>query len=74
MNCTMRDVLFYSSTHVLHQAEQICNRIVMIDQGLKVLDGSLESIQEQFNPRVVQVEPVDASVRFDAIEGCNAFN
>ena len=62
-----RTILF--STHVLHQAEQICNRIVMIDQGLKVLDGSLESIQEQFNPRVVQVEPVDASVRFDAIEG-----
>ena len=62
-----RTILF--STHVLHQAEQICNRIVMIDQGLKVLDGSLESIQEQFNPRVVQVEPVNASVRFDAIEG-----
>ncbi|MBC8201758.1 MAG: ATP-binding cassette domain-containing protein [Planctomycetes bacterium] len=62
-----RTILF--STHVLHQAEQICNRIVMIDQGLKVLDGSLKSIQEQFNPRIVQVEPVDPSVRFDGIEG-----
>ena len=62
-----RTILF--STHVLHQAEQICNRIVMIDQGIKVLDGSLESIQEQFNPRVVQVEPVDSSVQFDSIQG-----
>ena len=41
----------------------------MIDQGIKVLDGSLESIQEQFNPRVVQVEPVDSSVQFDSIQG-----
>ncbi len=62
-----RTILF--STHVLHQAEQICDRIVMIDQGIKVLDGSLVSIQEQFNPRVVQVEPIDLSVRFDSIVG-----
>jgi len=62
-----RTILF--STHVLHQAEQICDRIVMIDQGIKVLDGSLVSIQEQFEPRVVEVEPLDASVRFDSIEG-----
>jgi ABC-type uncharacterized transport system ATPase subunit len=41
----------------------------MIDQGIKVLDGSLVSIQEQFNPRVVQVEPIDLSVRFDSIVG-----
>jgi len=62
-----RTILF--STHVLHQAEQICNRIIMIDEGYKVLDGSLESIQEQFNPRVVQVEPVDKGVQFDSIAG-----
>lgn len=62
-----RTILF--STHVLHQAEQICNRIIMIDQGIKVLDGSLASIQEQFDPRVVQVEPVDTSIQFDSIDG-----
>ena len=62
-----RTILF--STHVLHQAEQICDRIVMIDQGVKVLDGSLGSIQEQFDPRIVQVETVDPSVCFDSIAG-----
>ena len=62
-----RTILF--STHVLHQAEQICDRIVMINQGIKVLDGSLESIQEQFDPRVVQVEPVDSTVQFNDIKG-----
>ena len=62
-----RTILF--STHVLHQAEQICDRIVMIDQGVKVLDGSLQSIQEQFDPRVVEIEPVDQTVQLDGIEG-----
>ncbi len=62
-----RTILF--STHVLHQAEQICERIVMIDLGVKVLDGTITSIKEQFDPRVVQVEPVDSSATFDSIVG-----
>ncbi len=62
-----RTILF--STHVLHQAEQICDRIVMIDQGIKVLDDSLTTIKEQFDPRVVQVKPVDQTVRFEQIQG-----
>ena len=41
----------------------------MIDQGIKVLDGSLQSIQEQFDPRVVEIEPVDPAVQFDGIQG-----
>jgi ABC-2 type transport system ATP-binding protein len=62
-----RTILF--STHVLPQAEQICNRIVMIDQGIKVLDGTIESIREQFDPRMIQVEPVDSATDFSTIKG-----
>ncbi len=62
-----RTILF--STHVLHQAEQICDRIVMIDQGTKVLDGSLISIQDKFNPRSVVIEPVDTDCSIDLFEG-----
>ncbi len=62
-----RTILF--STHVLPQAEQICNRIVMIDQGIKVLDGTIASIREQFDPRMIQVEPVDELTDFSQIAG-----
>jgi ABC-2 type transport system ATP-binding protein len=62
-----RTILF--STHVLPQAERICERIVMIDQGYKVLDGSITSLRQQFDPRVIQVDPVDPSVDFSRIEG-----
>ena len=64
-----RTILF--STHVLPQAERICNRIVMIDQGRKVLDGSVESIQRQFDPRVIRVEPVDMSCDLTSIDGAS---
>ncbi|MAB73142.1 MAG: hypothetical protein CMJ54_11620 [Planctomycetaceae bacterium] len=51
-----RTILF--STHVLHQAERMCDRIVMIDRGRKVLDDRLDRIQERFDPRTIVVEPL----------------
>ncbi len=47
------------STHVLHQAEQICDRIFMINRGKKVLDGPIEEIREAHNPRSLIVEPFE---------------
>ena len=47
------------STHVMVQAEQLCDHIVMIDRGRKVLDASLPEIRQQFDPRTVLVEPLD---------------
>ena len=49
------------STHVLFQAEQICNRFFMINRGKKVLDATLEEIREQFNPRTILVQPMNGS-------------
>lgn len=45
------------STHVLHQAELLCDRVFMINKGKKILDGSIDEIREQFNPRTVIAEP-----------------
>jgi ABC-2 type transport system ATP-binding protein len=52
------------STHVMVQAEQICNHIVMINDGDKVLDESLTGIRTQFDPRTILFEPMslDADV------------
>jgi len=47
------------STHVMHQAEQICDHVVMIDNGRKVLDESLDAVRARFDPRVVHFEPYD---------------
>jgi ABC-2 type transport system ATP-binding protein len=56
LNDEGRTILF--STHVLHQAERMCDRIVMIDQGAKVLDDKLETIRKRFDPRTIIAEPI----------------
>lgn len=66
-----KTILF--STHVLYSAEQLCDRVVMINKGRKVLDGELEQIRERFDPRTVAIDPVaghtlDAGA-FERIQG-----
>ncbi|NBQ14495.1 MAG: ATP-binding cassette domain-containing protein, partial [Proteobacteria bacterium] len=50
-----RTIIF--STHVMHQAEQLCDRIILINRGEKILDASMPEIHRRFDPRTVLVEP-----------------
>jgi ABC-2 type transport system ATP-binding protein len=50
------------STHVMVQAEEICDHVVMIHDGNKVLDDSVPRIRARFDPRVVRFEPLDSDV------------
>jgi ABC-2 type transport system ATP-binding protein len=52
-------VLF--STHVMFHAEQLCDQVVMIHQGRKVLDQAVASIGASYDPRSVVFEPFDPS-------------
>ncbi len=55
------------STHVMFQAEQICDHIVMIHQGRKVLDDTLDDIRSRFDPRAIHVDPVGGAGSADEI-------
>jgi ABC-2 type transport system ATP-binding protein len=46
-------VLF--STHDMGMAEKLCDFVCMIYQGRRVLDGTLEAIQDQYGTDVVRV-------------------
>ena len=43
------------STHDMSVAEQICDAVIMIFRGDKVLDGSLQSIRQQFGTDTINV-------------------
>jgi ABC-2 type transport system ATP-binding protein len=62
-----RTVIF--STHILHQAEQICDRIFLINKGVKLLDASLDEIRRQFDPRTIVAEPLDGQADLNRIHG-----
>ena len=48
-------VLF--STHVMFHAEQLCEQVVMIHQGRKVLDQAVATIGASYDPRSIVFEP-----------------
>ena len=52
------------STHVMHQAEQLCEHIVRLHDGRKVLDDTLAIVRARHVPRALRFEPLqgDADV------------
>lgn len=66
------------STHQMHQVEELCDRILLVNQGKSVLYGGLDDIRRQFSghalnvrltgsmpalPGVLSVEPINGSLR-----------
>jgi ABC-2 type transport system ATP-binding protein len=56
-----RTVIF--STHVMHDAEQICDSIALINRGRLVLEGSLSEVRGRFRSQGVRLE-VEGSTDF----------
>ena len=46
------------STHVMANAEELCQHIVMIHQGRKVLDEAMAGLKRQYDPRTILFEPL----------------
>jgi len=44
------------STHQMEQAERLCDRIVLINRGRKLLDGTLAEVRARFHTRIVLLE------------------
>ena len=49
-----RTILF--STHVMEQAEKLCDSICMIDGGKKVLDGSMSEVKGRYGANNIHLE------------------
>lgn len=44
------------STHVMEQAERLCDRLVLINRGRKLIDGTLPEIRSRFSRNKVLIE------------------
>jgi ABC-2 type transport system ATP-binding protein len=49
-----KTVLF--STHIMEQAERMCDRIVIIARGQKIVDGSVTEVKQEFGGKHVGIE------------------
>ncbi|MCK5820734.1 MAG: ATP-binding cassette domain-containing protein [Bacteroidales bacterium] len=62
------------STHDMSVAEKMCDYIFMIYKGKKVLDGTLQSIQEKFGSDTIRVQSEMGVKAFDGIQGIERVN
>lgn len=44
------------STHMIEAAEKLCDEVIMINHGDKILDGNLEKIKKEYGKKSIQVE------------------
>lgn len=58
------------STHRMEQVEEICDHIVLVNQGKKILDGSVQSIKQQFKENIfrIQVSAVPANINHPSFD------
>ena len=62
------------STHDMSTAERMCDRIFMIFRGRKVLDGSLESIQDRYGADTVRVRTSQGAAALAGIPDVESVN
>ena len=43
------------STHRMEQVEEICNQIILVHQGKKILDGTVNQIKQDFKENLFQI-------------------
>ncbi len=55
------------STHVMPQAEEVCEHVVMIHRGTKVLDDPVSVIRSRYDARVLVFEPLQPGADLSAV-------
>lgn len=55
------------STHVMPQAEEICQHVVMIHESYKVLDEPLQTIQRKYETNTILIEPLNPGSDISAV-------
>jgi ABC-2 type transport system ATP-binding protein len=62
------------STHDMHMAEKMCDYIFMIYKGKKVLDGTLQSIQNTYGNDTIQIQTESGADVLKSVEGIAGIN
>ena len=57
----LRGATILFSTHIMAHAEELCQHVVMIHRGRKVLDEPMAGLRRQYDPCVIHVEPLEES-------------
>ncbi len=63
------------TTHDMNDIEQMCKRLIILDEGRIIFDGETESLKQQFvHEKVIEVEFHQEDVAVDGIPGVTVIN
>ena len=62
------------STHDMHVAERMCDYILMIFKGRKVLDGTLLAIQDEYGSDTIRLRTGEGARALDGLDGVERIN
>src|SRR5688572_17442954 len=57
------------STHLMAHAEELCQHVVMIHRGRKVLDEPMAGLRRQYDRGVIQFEPLNPAADLSVLRG-----
>ncbi len=69
-----KGVTILMSTHQMHQVEELCDRIVLIDHGRTVLYGGLDEVRRQFSGHAIIVGTHDKLPELPGVEHIERHN
>lgn len=58
------------STHRMEQVEEICNKIVLVNKGKKILDGTVDAVKQDFKENLfsIRLERIPENISSNAFE------
>lgn len=67
-------VAIIMSTHQMHQVEELCDRILLIDRGQTLLDGETSKVRNQYAGNAIYVRTNDPLPALEGIEMAKVHN
>jgi ABC-2 type transport system ATP-binding protein len=62
------------STHQMHQVEELCDRILLIDQGRMLLHGETDSVRKQFSGNAIYLRTANTLPPLDGVDKVEEHN
>jgi ABC-2 type transport system ATP-binding protein len=59
-NLSKKGATIIFSTHRMEQVEEICDQIVLVNLGKKILDGTVSDIKQQFKENIFSIQTAEA--------------
>jgi ABC-2 type transport system ATP-binding protein len=54
-NLSRKGITIIFSTHRMEQVEEICNKIILVNKGKKILDGGVNEIKQQYKEKLFHI-------------------